>query len=52
MKKICTGLFAAAALMTAGLPAIAQSYPTHPITMIVPYPAGGPSDVVARITMV
>ena len=22
---------------------------THPITMIVPYPAGGPSDVVARI---
>ncbi|MFZ3250189.1 MAG: tripartite tricarboxylate transporter substrate-binding protein [Pseudolabrys sp.] len=49
MKKICTGLFAAAALMTAGLPAIAQSYPTHPITMIVPYPAGGPSDVVARI---
>jgi len=30
-------------------PALAQTYPTHPITMIVPYPAGGPSDVVARI---
>jgi tripartite-type tricarboxylate transporter receptor subunit TctC len=29
--------------------ASAQNYPTHPITMIVPYPAGGPSDVVARI---
>ena len=27
----------------------AQNYPTRPITMIVPYPAGGPSDVVARI---
>jgi tripartite-type tricarboxylate transporter receptor subunit TctC len=33
----------------ASLPATAQTYPTRPITMIVPYPAGGPSDVVARI---
>jgi tripartite-type tricarboxylate transporter receptor subunit TctC len=29
--------------------ALAQSYPTRPITVIVPFPAGGPSDVVARI---
>lgn len=27
----------------------AQDYPTRSITMIVPFPAGGPSDVVARI---
>jgi tripartite-type tricarboxylate transporter receptor subunit TctC len=27
----------------------AQNYPTRPITVIVPFPAGGPSDVVARI---
>ena len=26
-----------------------KSYPTRPITVIVPFPAGGPSDVVARI---
>jgi len=31
------------------LPASTLDYPTRPITMIVPYPAGGPSDVVARI---
>src|ERR1043165_2346706 len=29
--------------------ASAQSYPVRPITMVVPFPAGGPSDVVARI---
>jgi len=37
------------AWVTIWLPARAEDYPTRPITMIVPYPAGGPSDVVARI---
>jgi tripartite-type tricarboxylate transporter receptor subunit TctC len=27
----------------------AENYPTRPITVVVPFPAGGPSDVVARI---
>jgi len=36
--------FAIAALASAH----AQSYPTHPVTIIVPYPAGGPTDQVAR----
>src|SRR5262245_40669543 len=27
----------------------AQSYPARPITVIVPFPAGGPADTVARI---
>lgn len=29
-------------------PAMAQNYPSKPISLIVPYPAGGPSDFVAR----
>src|SRR5450631_3308475 len=28
--------------------AVAQDYPTHPITMIVPFPAGGATDTLAR----
>ena len=29
--------------------AAAQTYPSRPVTMIVPYPAGGPTDTLARI---
>jgi tripartite-type tricarboxylate transporter receptor subunit TctC len=29
--------------------AMAQAYPSRPLTMVVPYPAGGPTDAVARI---
>ena len=29
--------------------AAAQTFPTHPITMIVPFAAGGPTDVLGRI---
>jgi tripartite-type tricarboxylate transporter receptor subunit TctC len=27
----------------------AEAYPTHPVTIIVPYPAGGPTDTISRI---
>jgi tripartite-type tricarboxylate transporter receptor subunit TctC len=33
----------------AAVPAAAQDYPTRPITMIVPYPAGGGVDVMGRL---
>src|SRR5262245_24157269 len=38
----------ALALFAAIAPAHAQSYPARPVTVIVPYPAGGPTDQVAR----
>ena len=44
-------LLAAALLATFSLtaPSHAQSYPTRPITVVVPFSAGGPSDAMMRI---
>ena len=36
---------------TSALPALAQSYPDRPIRTIVPFPAGGAADVLARIAL-
>jgi tripartite-type tricarboxylate transporter receptor subunit TctC len=39
-----------AALLTAfGFAAVAQDYPSRTVTIIVPYPAGGPTDQLARV---
>jgi tripartite-type tricarboxylate transporter receptor subunit TctC len=50
MKKFIAPLMAAAALISLGTAASAQDdYPTQPITMVVPFSAGGPTDTVTRL---
>jgi tripartite-type tricarboxylate transporter receptor subunit TctC len=46
--RILASLFAATALVCGSL-AQAADYPSKPITIIVPFSAGGPTDTVARL---
>jgi tripartite-type tricarboxylate transporter receptor subunit TctC len=46
-KRAC--LVAAFAFALSGAGALAQDYPSRPITLVVPYAAGGGNDVMARI---
>jgi tripartite-type tricarboxylate transporter receptor subunit TctC len=51
VKLSLIGKVLAAALTLLGLsvPATAQDYPNRPLRMIVPFPPGGPTDLVARV---
>src|SRR5882757_3780310 len=50
-RRQCLRLAAGAALLLAAPHiAIAQSYPTKPVHLIVGFPAGGPADIGARLT--
>ena len=45
--RVLTVTFAAAWLCT--MPASAQDWPTRPVTLVVPFAAGGPIDSIGRI---
>ena len=49
MKRLQRFLAASVALLMAGSAAMAQDYPHRPIRLIVPYPAGGITDVLGRL---
>jgi tripartite-type tricarboxylate transporter receptor subunit TctC len=45
--RICVSVLAA--MLAAAGTALAQDYPSKPVTMIIPFAAGGPTDVLGRI---
>ena len=47
--KILSMLMAGMWALLWALPIQAQDFPTKPIKLIVPFPAGGPNDIIARI---
>src|SRR5262249_22075569 len=48
MNKCMRAAVAAAAMLAVGDMAHAQSFPSKPVRLLVPYPAGGAVDVLAR----
>jgi len=49
IMRLAKVLACALALVASAVPASTQDYPTRPITLVVPYPAGGGVDAMARI---
>jgi tripartite-type tricarboxylate transporter receptor subunit TctC len=47
MLKVITAAFVA--LLALLCPVAAQDYPTRPVSMVIPFAAGGPTDVLGRI---
>ena len=48
-RVVALALAAAAAVLTATASSSAQTYPSRPIRVIVPYTAGSPNDVIVRL---
>jgi putative tricarboxylic transport membrane protein len=49
MRPFAAVLLASLGLFAWAIPSLAQQYPNRTVTIVVPYPAGGPTDQLARV---
>lgn len=49
-RYVAAALAMFAATVVSAAPSAAQNFPDRPVKIVVPYPAGGPADTVARVT--
>jgi tripartite-type tricarboxylate transporter receptor subunit TctC len=49
MAPVLRAFLAVALLLSGMAPSLAEGYPTHSVKVVVGFPAGGPTDVIARL---